>query len=159
MIREATPADEPVLRALDRRVWSWLHAPAEPRDRRFDTEGVLVYEADGEIAGYVKLGRLWPLASVAHVREIKGLAVDARFRRRGIGRALMAAAIERARAAGARKVTLRTLGHNAPARDLYAACGFEVEGVLRDQFLLQGRYVDDVVMSLDLTGCGSSAPT
>jgi hypothetical protein len=53
VIREATAADEPALRALDRRIWSWLHAPVEPRDQPFDTEGVLVHEADGEIAGYV----------------------------------------------------------------------------------------------------------
>jgi ribosomal protein S18 acetylase RimI-like enzyme len=150
VIRPATPADEPALRALDRRVWSWLHAPVEPRDRPFDTEGVLVCVLDGELAGYVKLGRLWPDVSVAHVREIKGLAVDTRFQRRGLGRALVAAAIERARAEGARKLTLRVLGHNAPARRLYAACGFEVEGVLHDLFLLEGRYVDDVLMSLDI---------
>ena len=40
-----------------------------------------------------------------------------------------------AREAGARRLTLRVLGHNAAARDLYAACGFEVEGVLREFFL------------------------
>ena len=155
MIRAATPADEPALCALDRRIWCWLHAPVEPRDRRFDTEGVLVDITDGEIAGYVKLGEMWPIESVNHVREIKGLAVDTRFHRRGIGRALIHAAIERARAEGARKVTLRVLGHNAPARGLYAACGFEVEGVLRDLFLLDGRYVDDILMSFDLTGDSS----
>jgi RimJ/RimL family protein N-acetyltransferase len=155
MIRDATPADEPALRALDRRIWSWLHAPVEPRDRPFDTDGVLVHVLDGEITGYAKLGLLWPIESVAHVRELKGLAVDARFHRRGIGKALIAAAIERARTEGARKLTLRVLGHNAPARDVYADCGFEVEGVLRDLFVLEGRYVDDVLMSYDLTGDGS----
>ena len=154
MIRAATPDDEPALRALDRRVWSWLHAPVEPRDRPFDTEGVLVYEVEDEIAGYVKLAALWDIPSVDHVRELKGLAVDERFHRRGIGRALLAAAIAQAEREGARKLTLRVLGHNTPARELYAACGFEVEGVLRDLFLLEGRYVDDVLMSLDLTAPG-----
>jgi ribosomal protein S18 acetylase RimI-like enzyme len=152
MIRAATPSDESALRALDSRIWSWLHAPVELRDGPFDTEGVLVYLADGEIAGYVKLGRVWPIESVEHVREIKGLAVDARFQRRGVGRALVHAAIGSARAQGARKLTLRVLGHNAPARGLYAACGFAVEGVLRDLFLIEERYVDDVLMSLDITG-------
>ena len=51
------------------------------------------------------------------------------------------------------------LGHNAAARDLYAACGFEVEGVLREFFFLDGRYVDDVLMALPLTGDGSPAST
>jgi ribosomal protein S18 acetylase RimI-like enzyme len=151
VIRSARRDDAGPLRKLDREIWSWLHAPVEPRDRPFDIEGVLVYELEGEIAGYVKLGELWPIDSVRHVREIKGLAVDARFHRRGIGKALVESAIHLARVEGARKLTLRVLGHNAPARDLYAACGFEVEGVLRDLFLLEGRYVDDVLMSLDLT--------
>ena len=82
--------------------------------------------------------------------EIKGSPSTPSYRRRGVGRALIHAAIVQARAAGARKLTLRVLGHNAGARDLYAACGFEVEGVLRELFLLDGRYVDDVLMARSL---------
>ena len=48
---------------------------------------------------------------------------------------------------GARKVTLRVLGTNAVARRLYARCGFVEEGVLRDEFVLDGRFVDDVFMA------------
>jgi ribosomal protein S18 acetylase RimI-like enzyme len=151
VIRDATPQDEPALRELDLRTWSWRHSPAPPRERPFDTEGVLIDERDGALAGYVKVAPLWPIASVAHVRQINDITVDPVFRRRGVGRALVAAAAERARAEGARKLTLRVLGHNTPARHLYAASGFEVEGVLRDLFYLEGAYVDDVVMSLDLT--------
>jgi len=44
------------------------------------------------------------------------------------------------------------LGHNTPARNLYTACGFEIEGVLRGFFRLDGRDVDDVLMTLPLTG-------
>ena len=51
---------------------------------------------------------------------------------------------------GARRLTLRVLGPNAVARGLYEACGFTVEGVLREEFLLDGRYVDDVLMALEL---------
>ena len=43
------------------------------------------------------------------------------------------------------------LSHNADARALYAAAGFEIEGVLRGYFRLDGRYVDDVLMALDLS--------
>jgi ribosomal protein S18 acetylase RimI-like enzyme len=150
VIREATPDDERVLRDLDRRVWSYLHTPVPLRDRPFELDGVLVSDVAEGIAGYVKLGALWPIDSVSHVLEIKGLAVDPRHQRRGVGRALVHAAIDHARQAGARKLTLRVLGHNAPARELYTACGFEVEGVLRGLFRLEGRYVDDVLMSIDI---------
>ena len=54
--------------------------------------------------------------------------------------------------AGASRLTLRVLGHNTPARNLYTACGFEIEGVLRGFFRLDGRDVDDVLMTLPLTG-------
>jgi ribosomal protein S18 acetylase RimI-like enzyme len=152
VIRPATPADQPVLYALDRENWTTLSSPVPfPPDRQFEIDGVLVAELEGGIAGYVKLGPVLPIESTAHVLEIKGLTVDPAHRRRGVGRALMHAAIRTAREAGARKLTLRVLGHNADARSLYAACGFEVEGVLREFFYLDGRYVDDVLMAMRLS--------
>jgi RimJ/RimL family protein N-acetyltransferase len=50
----------------------------------------------------------------------------------------------------ARKVTLRVLGHNVGARRLYERGGLVPEGVLRDEFLLEGRHVDDVLMACHL---------
>ena len=157
MIRRAIDRDERALRRLDRAEWSTLHSPAPARVGRFDIPGALVYEIDGELAGYVQTGPLWEIPAVAHVRQIRGLLVDPRFRGRGIGRALLEAAIRQAELDGMRKLTLRVLSHNAPARALYAACGFEVEGVSRGLFFLEGVYVDDVLLALDLTGGGWSA--
>ena len=68
-------------------------------------------------------------------------------RRLGAGRHLVEAAVEEARKRGARKLSLRVLGGNTAARRLYEACGFVVEGILRDQFLLGDRYVDDIFMA------------
>jgi len=152
VIRRAVSRDEKVLRRMDREGWSWLHSPAPLRDGRFDVSGVLVYELDFEVAGYIQTGPLWPLESTKHVRQVRGLLVDERYRGRGIGRALVEAAIEQAELDGIRKLTLRVLGHNAPARALYETCGFVVEGVLTDLFCLEGAYVDDVVMSITVGG-------
>jgi ribosomal protein S18 acetylase RimI-like enzyme len=91
------------------------------------------------------------LAGNQHVRQIQGLAVDDWARRRGVARALLDAAGERARRQGAARITLRVLGHNAPARELYAAAGFTVEGVLPGEFRLDGHYVDDILMGRWLT--------
>ena len=91
------------------------------------------------------------LAANAHVQQINGLVVDRWARGLRVGRALVEGSVELARQRGARRLTLRVLGHNAPARQLYEACGFTVEGVLPGEFLLDARYVDDVLMGLRLS--------
>jgi ribosomal protein S18 acetylase RimI-like enzyme len=152
VIRPATPDDERALRGLDLATWSSLSSPAPPPppDRPFEIAGVLVAELEDGIAGYVKLGPVLPIPASDHVLEIKGLSVSPAHRRRGVARALMRAAITAARTAGACRLTLRVLSHNEAARALYSDCGFEIEGVLRGFFHLDGRYVDDVLMTLGL---------
>lgn len=153
MIRPARPDDAPALRALDRAVWSWDHTPAPrpPADAPFAVDGVLVADEGGEVAGYVALGQPTRLESNRHVLSVHGLAVAPAFQGRGLGGALLRAAADAAREQGARRLTLRVLATNVGARALYEACGFVVEGVQRDEFLLDGRYVDDVLMALDLS--------
>jgi ribosomal protein S18 acetylase RimI-like enzyme len=56
---------------------------------------------------------------------VDALAVDPRFRRRGVARALLAAAEQDAAAAGLRGVSLDTGLRNDAARALYAAAGYE----------------------------------
>jgi ribosomal protein S18 acetylase RimI-like enzyme len=152
-IRHARPDDEPALARLDRETWSYLHAVsprAEPDDpffsERSGPEDHLVAELDGTVVGYLRLGFPTPLASNAHVRQIRGLAVADAARGRGAGRALLRAAVEEARRLGARRLTLRVLGHNTGARKLYESEGFVVEGVQPEEFHLDGEYVDDVLM-------------
>jgi GNAT superfamily N-acetyltransferase len=69
----------------------------------------------------------------------------------GIGGALLDAGIERARQQGRRRLRLRVLDGNAGARRPYESRGFTVEAVLPESFLLEGDYVDDILMALDLT--------
>ncbi|WP_445400494.1 GNAT family N-acetyltransferase [Streptomyces sp. LE64] len=157
-VRPARAEDEEALARLDRAAWSPLHAvspaPEPPYAPFFDgrsrPEDHLVVEVAGEVAGYLKLGFPTPLASNAHVRQIQGLAVAERARGLGAGRALLRAAVAEARSRGARRLTLRVLGPNAPARALYASEGFAVEGVLPEEFFVGGRYVDDVCMGRSL---------
>lgn len=158
VIRPAADEDGGALGELDRRTWSPVHAvtprPQPPYDPFFDAVHrpwqFLVAELDGELVGYVKVARPTPLACNAHVRQIQGLAVDGRARGRGVGRALLRAAMDEARRQGASRITLRVLGHNAPARALYESEGFTVEGVLPGEFLLETGYTDDVLMGRPL---------
>ncbi|MET9900877.1 GNAT family N-acetyltransferase [Streptomyces sp. NPDC006446] len=153
-IRAATLDDEDVLGRLDRDTWSTLHAvmprprpPYEPfYSERFGPRDHFVAELDGRLVGYIRLGFPTPLACNAHVRQILGLAVADQARGAGVGRALLRAVCEEARRQGARRITLRVLGHNTPARGLYESEGFVVEGILPGEFLLDGAYVDDVLM-------------
>jgi ribosomal protein S18 acetylase RimI-like enzyme len=156
-IRPASEQDGDALRALDQATWSWdvSPAPPPPPEKRFFSkesgpDNVLVAMTDGVVAGYVKLARALPLESNRHVLEVMGIAVDPAQQRRGVGRLLIAAAAREASARGARRLRLRVLGPNTAARAFYESCGFKVEGVLRAEFLLDGRYVDDVLMALDL---------
>ncbi|WP_019075880.1 GNAT family N-acetyltransferase [Streptomyces hokutonensis] len=157
-IRTALPDDDEELGALDRATWSHLHAvmprPQPPYgpffDERHAPEDHLVAELDRRIVGYIRLAFASPLACNTHVRQIQGLAVAEDARGHGVGRALVRAAVEEAGRRGARRLTLRVLGHNTPARKLYAAEGFAVEGVLPEEFLLDGEYVDDVLMGRSL---------
>ncbi|MFE3497506.1 GNAT family N-acetyltransferase [Streptomyces sp. NPDC059175] len=103
------------------------------------------------ISGYIRIRTPVPLPCNAHVRQIQGLAVASWARGRGVGRALLRAAADEARRQGASRITLRVLGHNAPARLLYASEGYAVEGVLPGEFYLAGQYVDDVLMGRSLT--------
>jgi ribosomal protein S18 acetylase RimI-like enzyme len=159
-IRPATAADEGPLGELDRRVWSPVHAvtpePAPPYPPFFASgspDDCLVAEMpEHGVVGYVRAVPATSLASNAHVRQIRGLAVDEAARGSGVGRALLEAACDRARAEGARRITLRVLGPNVPARGLYTAAGFEVEGVLPEEFHIEGAYVDDVLMGRSLLG-------
>jgi ribosomal protein S18 acetylase RimI-like enzyme len=113
-------------------------------------EDVLVAEVGGRVVGYVKVAVPTPLPSNAHVQQVQGLLVDPAVRGGGVGRTLLDAAVGLARARGARRIWLRVLGTNHGAQRLYAAAGFEVEGVLRGEFWRGGVDVDDVLMGRPL---------
>jgi ribosomal protein S18 acetylase RimI-like enzyme len=153
-VRQARQEDQAVLRKIEAAAWAEdvTPAPPPPPDAAFFRERVrpadtLVAEIDGVVVGYALVGQALPFASHAHVLELQGLAVDPGRQRRGAGRRLVEASVEQGRGLGARKLTLRVLGSNVRARRLYESCGFLVEGVLRAEFFLGGRYVDDVLMA------------
>ncbi|QPL95372.1 GNAT family N-acetyltransferase [Streptomyces clavuligerus] len=156
-IRPARADDGDALNRLDHDAWSTLHA-VSPRtqpfapffDERNRPGDLLVAEDGGGLLGYIKLAAPTPLACNRHVLQIQGLVVADAARGRGVGRALLRAAGTEARRRGAVRLTLRVLGHNAPARALYTSEGFAVEGVLPGEFLLDGEYVDDVLMGRSL---------
>jgi ribosomal-protein-alanine N-acetyltransferase len=89
-----------------------------------DRKGLVVVEdEEGRIAGYVlsRVGLRW-----LGVRRggITSIAVDPRCRRRGFGRALMAAALDYLRDNGVEEADLEVNVCNRAAQSLYQAFGF-----------------------------------
>ena len=161
-VRVARTEDEAGLARLDAAAWtpaSGFPSVAERVNDPFFTfftddsppGAHLVAELDGRLAGYIRLKPVTPLRENTHVLGIVGLAVAPGDRRRGIASALLAAAEQHARARGARKLSLRVLGTNETAMRLYERHGFVLEGTLRDEFRIDGRFVDDVLMAKHLT--------
>jgi ribosomal-protein-alanine N-acetyltransferase len=102
----------------------------------------LIATAADEPAGLALIG------IAADEAELLTLAVLPGFRRRGIGRALVAAACARASASGATRLFLEVGEANAPARRLYAGFGFRAVG-RRQRYYPGGE--DALVLALGLS--------
>jgi len=87
-------------------------------------DGTIVAVTDGEIVGEINVDPSW-----MGFGEI-GMFVAADWRGRGVGSALVAAAIELARARGLHKLALSVFPHNDAAIALYRKFGFVEEGRL-----------------------------
>ena len=165
-IRRATPEDvEGMLDAIEPVVAEgrWLGAEP-PFDRPGRRERLLVAlesersvqllaVVDDEIVGHLGLD-LAPYG-VAQL----GMFVTAGWRGRGVGGALVAEAIEQARALGAHKVSLQVWPHNGAARRLYRRHGFAEEGRLRRHYRRRnGQLWDAVIMGLVLDEQSEGSP-
>jgi len=129
---EIRPAEE-----SDRRALAVIFATvAEERDgiateppvdidgmaERWEIEDTLVADADSELVGMIHVER-----SRFGFGEV-GMLVARDWRSRGVGSALVAAAIDWARAHGLHKLALSVFPHNEAAIALYRKYGFVEEG-------------------------------
>ena len=116
--------------------------------RRYRYAAVLVAQLDGQIVGRLSIGRESHPAS-EHVADV-GLMVAEGYRRRGIGRALMAGAEAWARSVGVRKIELHVFPHNQAALALYDQIGYRRVGIRHGHFRRSGGYADAILMEKDL---------
>jgi ribosomal protein S18 acetylase RimI-like enzyme len=115
----------------------------EARAASWRLEGTLVAVAGGEIIGSVHVDRS------RHGFGELGMAVANEWRGRGVGSALLAAAIEEAREYGLHKLSLAVFAHNAAAIGLYRKYGFVEEGRRAKQYRrASGELWDTVEMGL-----------
>ena len=134
-----------------------LSAPDETEmARRFETirDAGLPYlvaeDESGQILGYAYAGTYRPRPAYGATVE-NSVYVAAEARGRGVGRALLAALIERCRQAGKREM-IAVIGDstNLGSIGLHRALGFRDAGVLRDVGRKHGRWLDTVLMQYTL---------
>ena len=160
IIRRAEPGDAQGLADLGDAVGSepegWLvttngwRSPADERRyiraiRRYPHAAVFVAEDEGAIVGRLSIARDQHPAS-RHVADL-GLIVAATHRRRGIGTALLNAAVEWARASDVLKLELHVFPWNEGAIVLYERFGFEREGYRHAHYRRGEEYVDAILMA------------
>jgi RimJ/RimL family protein N-acetyltransferase len=162
VVRRAEPGDAAALVELGHAVGSepegWLIATAwrdvgEERRylravRRFQHAAVFVVETPAGIAGRLSIARDEHPAS-RHVADV-GLMVAAAHRRRGMGWALLDAAVGWAQETGVRKLELHVFPHNEAAIGLYERFGFRREGYRREHYRRGAEYVDAILMAYDI---------
>jgi ribosomal protein S18 acetylase RimI-like enzyme len=91
---------------------------------------LLVARTGDTVCGFL---HLTTRQSILHDRPtglIDELVVGREFRGQGVGRLLIAAALDRARVLGCCEVEVSTEGANRRAQEFYRRCGFDEEGVL-----------------------------
>jgi len=90
---------------------------------------------DGQLAGQIDVAKHWNAFA-----WIDDIAVDSRFRRRGIGRALMQQAVDWAKARHLPGIMLETQDNNVTACRFYQDFGFQLYGF--DTYLYKGLHPD-----------------
>jgi L-amino acid N-acyltransferase YncA len=125
-----------------------LRTPAERRQwltNRSPRHPVIVAETNGEIVGWGSLNVFNPREAYRFVADFS-VYVERTWRGRGVGRVLLEELIELARAHGFHKLVLSAFPFNADGMALYEKLGFRSVGVYREQGLLDGKWVDTIVM-------------
>ncbi|HEU5440749.1 MAG TPA: GNAT family N-acetyltransferase [Ktedonobacterales bacterium] len=103
---------------------------------------------EGRLVGMVVIVRA-PNEKSRHTANLYSMYVAPEARGRGYGRALVGAAIERARAMpGLEQIYLAVVTTNTSARSLYLSVGFEIYGIIPRALKLGETYLDEEEMVL-----------
>jgi len=156
-IREATGDDAAAIariynQGIEDRMATLETRPRTPEERaewlaaRGPRHPVLVAEdGRGAVVGWGSLNAFNPRPAYDQVADFS-VYVAREQRGHGIGDALLGALETRARALGYHKMVLAAFPTNAPGMRLYERHGFRTVGVYHEQGLLDGQWVDVIVM-------------
>ena len=119
----------------ERRQWLKARGPRHP---------VIVAEAT-RVIGWGSLNPFNPREAYRHVADFS-IYVDRAYRGKGVGTALLSRLVELAREHGYHKMVLSAFPFNPGGIALYERMGFRTVGIYKEQGLLDGRWVDTIVM-------------
>ena len=106
---------------------------------------VIVAEHEGRITGWGSLNVFNARPAYQHVADFS-VYVERGWRGKGVGRVLLERLVELGRELGYHKLVLSAFPFNTAGVALYERLGFRTVGIYREQGLLDGRWVDTIIM-------------
>ena len=157
LVRLATAADAEAIsriynQGIEDRVATLETEPRTPEERRRWLAGrsprhpaIVAENGAGEVVGWGSLNVFNAREAYRSVADFS-VYVERAFRGKGVGRVLLEKLIALAREHGFHKMVLSAFPTNASGMALYTKLGFRTVGVYREQGLLDGRWVDTIIM-------------
>jgi len=120
-----------------RRAWFDAHGPA--------SRPLWVVEEAGRVVAWLSFSDFYGRPAYRHTSEVS-IYLDEAARGKGLGRQLLAAALETAPSLGIHTVLGFVFGHNAPSMRLFRGFGFDAWGTLPRVAVLDGVERDLVIL-------------
>ena len=155
-IRDATATDAAAIAAIYNQGIADQIATLETEERtpeervqwlatRGPRHPVLVAERDGTVAGWGSLNQFNSRKAYDFVADFS-VYVEREWRGKGVGSALLRALTARAKQLGYHKMVLSAFPWNTAGMALYQKYGFRTIGIYKEQGLLDGKWVDTIIM-------------
>ncbi|HEA2736586.1 TPA: GNAT family N-acetyltransferase [Staphylococcus aureus] len=106
---------------------------------------IFVAESDEQLVGFAFVNTT-PFQRIKHVAKID-LGVKKLYQHRGIGQALLDAIMAWCLNNQIHRIEANVPLNNQPALELFKSADFQIEGVLKDKLLIDGKYYDDYMMA------------
>lgn len=137
---------------IDHVIWNDQNTPqvskwnsAEEYEKAWPPGSQFVAKFKNRVAGYIMFRYPTPLPTNDHVIELM-IGIHPEFQGMGVGRALIQFLKQWAQDNEKRKICLRVLSTNEAAIHFYTSNGFIEQGRLKNEFFINGEYVDDILM-------------
>ena len=113
------------------------------------SQPILVAQISSKFAGFAYLSLMSQKSGWRFTRE-DTIYIEPAFHGAGVGRTLLTALLDEARALGLRLIVASVTWDNAASIALHRSLGFEVMGTLHNAGYKFGRWMDTTYMQLDL---------